>query len=70
LEFVCAAHKAGLPIVVCNHSNVRNFVKSTEQLAKADQLDAVEIAHFREAKKSMLSPIKPVNLILETYCWI
>ncbi|BBM00072.1 hypothetical protein GL2_01460 [Microbulbifer sp. GL-2] len=62
LEFVCAAHKAGLPIVVCNPSQVRNFAKSAGRLAKTDKLDAVDIAHFGEAMKPRLSSIKPEKL--------
>jgi len=57
LEFVCAAHKAGLPIVVCNPSQVRNFAKSAGRLAKTDKLDAVDITHFGEAMKPRLSSI-------------
>ena len=34
LDFVCAAHKAGLPIVVCNPGHVRNFAKSSGRIAK------------------------------------
>ncbi|WP_445356225.1 transposase [Microbulbifer sp. EKSA008] len=49
LEFVCAADKAGLPIVVCNPSQIRSFAKSAGRLAKTDKLDAMDIAHFGEA---------------------
>ncbi|BBM02964.1 IS110 family transposase [Microbulbifer sp. GL-2] len=62
LEFVCAAHKAGLPIVVCNPSQVRNFAKSAGRLAKTGKLDAVDIAHFGEAMKPRLSSIKSEKL--------
>ena len=62
LEFVCAAHKAGLPIVVCNPGQVRNFAKSSVRIAKTDKLDAMDIAHFGEAMKPRLSSIKPEKL--------
>lgn len=62
LDFVCAAHKAGLPIVICNPSHIRNFAKSSGQLAKTDKLDAQIIAHFGEAMKPKLSSIKPDKL--------
>ncbi|USD20441.1 IS110 family transposase [Microbulbifer variabilis] len=62
LEFVCAAYKAGLPIVVCNPLQVRNFAKSAGRLAKTDKLDAIDIAHFGEAMKPRLSSIKPEKL--------
>ncbi|WHI52363.1 IS110 family transposase [Microbulbifer sp. MLAF003] len=62
LEFVCSAHKAGVSIVVCNPSQVRNFAKSAGRLAKTDKLDAVDIAHFGEAMKPRLSSLKPEKL--------
>lgn len=62
LTFVCAAHKAGLPIVVCNPSQVRHFAKSAGRLAKTDQLDARDIALFGEVMKPRLSSIKPDKL--------
>ena len=30
LTFVCAAHKAGLPLVICNPSQVRQFAKAAD----------------------------------------
>lgn len=62
LEFVCAAHKAGLPIVVCNPSQVRQFAKAAGRIAKTDKLDAHDIAHFGEAMQPKLSSIKPEKL--------
>ena len=62
LVFVCAAHKAGLPIVVCNPGAVRHFAKSVGRLAKTDKLDAKVIAHYGEATQPRLSSIKPDKL--------
>lgn len=62
LDFVCTAHKAGLPIVVCNPGQIRNFAKSAGRIAKTDKLDAMDIAHFGEAMKPRLSSIKPEKL--------
>jgi len=62
LGFVCAAHKAGLPVVVCNPGHVRHFAKSSGRVAKTDKLDAMDIAHFGEAMKPRLSSIKPDKL--------
>ncbi len=62
LDFVCIAHKAGLPIVVCNPGQVRNFAKAAGRMAKTDKLDAEDIAHFGEAMKPRLSSIKPEKL--------
>lgn len=62
LEFVIAAHKAGLPLVVCNPGQVRQFAKAAGRVAKTDKLDAIDIAHFGEAMKPRLSSIKPDKL--------
>ena len=62
LEFVCAAHKAGLPIIICNPGHIRHFAKSAGRVAKTDKLDAMDIAHFGEAMKPRLSSIKPDKL--------
>lgn len=64
LEFVCAAHKLGIPIVVCNPGQARQFAKATGRVAKTDQLDAQDIAHFGEAVKPRLTPLKPEKLRL------
>ena len=39
----------GMPIVVVNPRQVRDFAKSTGRLAKTDALDARVLAHFAEA---------------------
>ena len=62
LNFVCVAHNAGLPVVVCNAGQVRQFAKSTGRLAKTDKLDAQDIAHFGEALQPTLTIIKPDKL--------
>ncbi len=64
VAFFCAAHKAGLPVCVCNPIQVRNFAKSTGRLAKTDKLDAQDIAHFGEALKPALTDLKPEKLRL------
>ncbi|MBI2977757.1 MAG: IS110 family transposase [Rhodospirillales bacterium] len=40
---------AGLPLVVVNPRQIRDFARSTGQLAKTDALDAAAIARFAEA---------------------
>jgi transposase len=42
---------AGLPVVVVNPRQVRDFAKSTGQLAKTDRLDALVLARFADAVK-------------------
>ena len=61
-EFVCRAHQARLPVVVCNTAQVRQFAKATGRLAKTDRLDAKDIAHFGEALQPELTPLKPEKL--------
>jgi transposase len=55
---VAAIHAAGLPIVVINPRQVRDFAKAVGQLAKTDRLDAQVLAHFAAAIKPPLRPIK------------
>ncbi len=62
MPFVCAAHKARLPVVVCNAGQVRQFAKATGRLAKTDRLDAQDIAHFGEALQPALTELKPEKL--------
>jgi transposase len=60
--FVCAACAAGLPVVVANPAQVRNFAKAAGRVAKTDKLDAQDIAHFGEALKPRLTELKPAKL--------
>lgn len=46
---VAALVAAGLPVVVANPRQTRDFAKATGQLAKTDALDARALAHFAEA---------------------
>jgi len=55
---VSALHAAGLPVVVVNPRQVRDFAKALGQLAKTDRLDARVLAHFAAAIKPPLRPIK------------
>jgi transposase len=48
---------AGLPVVVINPRQVRDFARATGQLAKTDRLDAQILARFAEAIRP---PIRPV----------
>ncbi len=48
---------AGLPVVVINPRQVRDFAKSTGQLAKTDRVDARVIAQFASAIKPDLRPL-------------
>jgi transposase len=58
IPVVNALHGAGLPVVVVNPRQVRDFAKALGQLAKTDRLDARVLAHFASAVKPPLRPIK------------
>src|SRR6266446_1472236 len=58
---VAALHAAGLPVVVINPRQVRDFAKALGQLAKTDRLDARVLAHFAAAIKPPLRPIKSAD---------
>lgn len=64
MEFFCAAHKAGLPVCVCNPIQVRKFAQATGRLAKTDQLDAQDIAYYGETIKPVPTELKPARLRL------
>lgn len=55
---VISLHAAGLPVVVVNPRQVRDFAKALGQLAKTDRLDARVLAHFAAAIKPPPRPIK------------
>lgn len=48
---------AGLPVVVVNPRQVRDFAKATGRLAKTDKLDALAIAHFAERMRPEVRPL-------------
>ena len=48
---------AGLPLVVVNPRQVRDFAKATGRLAKTDRLDAALLAHFADAVRPAIRPL-------------
>jgi|SRR5215510_2310494 len=58
-----ALHGVGLPVVVVNPRQVRDFAKALGLLAKTDRLDARVIAHFAAA---IQPPVRPVKAQQET----
>jgi transposase len=50
--------EAGLPVVIVNPRQVRNFAKAAGILAKTDAIDARVIARFAEAVKPEVRPLK------------
>ena len=53
----CCA-EAGLPVVIVNPRQVRDFAKSAGILAKTDAIDARVIAQFAEAVKPEVRQLK------------
>ena len=49
----------GLPVVVINPRQIRDFAKAKGILAKTDKLDAEVIAEFAEAIRPEIRPLKP-----------
>jgi len=49
---------AGLPVVVVNLRQVRDYAKATGQLAKTDRIDALVLADFGRAIRPEVRPIK------------
>jgi transposase len=47
-----------LPVVVVNARQVRDFAKAIGKLAKTDRIDAQVIAHFAEAVRPQVRPLK------------
>lgn len=59
LEFPLAAAltSAGLPVVVINPRQARDFARATGQLAKNDTIDAGVLAHFGQAIRPQVRPL-------------
>ena len=58
LPLVAALAAAALPVVVVNPRQVRDFARATGTLAKTDALDAAVLAHFADAVRPPVRPLK------------
>ena len=58
LPLVAALAVEELPVVVVNPRQVRDFARATGKLAKTDALDAFVLAHFGEAVKPPVRPLR------------
>lgn len=58
LLVVAELSQAGLPVAVVNAKRVRDFAKSTGQIAKTDKLDARVLAHFAAAIQPEVRSLK------------
>ena len=52
---------AALPVVVVNPRQVRDFARATGKLAKTDALDAQVLAHFAEAVRPSVRPLRDAD---------
>lgn len=53
----------GLPAVVVNARQARDFAKGTGQLAKTDDIDAGILAHFGEVVATVVRPLPPAEVL-------
>ena len=58
VPLVASLAAAALPVVVVNPRQVRDSAKATGRLAKTDSLDAAVLAHFAEAVRPPLTPLR------------
>ncbi len=58
LSIVAALAAEESPVVVVNPRQVRDFAKATGKLAKTDALDAAVLAHFAEAVRPPVRPLR------------
>ena len=57
IPVVVRLYEAGLPVVVVNPRQVRDFAKATGRLAKTDRIDAGVIAHFGATVRPVPGPV-------------
>ena len=58
VPLVAALAAAALPVVVVNPRQVRDFARATGTLAKTDSLDAAVLAHFADAIRLSVRPLR------------
>ena len=58
LPLVAALAIKDIPVVVVNPRQVRDFARATGKLAKTDSLDAAVLAHFAEAVRPPVRPLR------------
>ena len=58
LPSVAALAAGSLPVVIVNPRQVRDFARATGTLAKTDALDAAVLAHFADAVRPAVRPLR------------
>ena len=61
VPLVAALAAEAVPVVVVNPRQVRDFARATGKLAKTDALDAAVLAHFAEAVRPPVRPLRDVE---------
>ena len=61
VPLVSALAAVALPVVVVNPRQVRDFARATGKLAKTDALDAQVLAHFAEAVRPSVRPLRDAD---------
>ncbi len=61
VPLAAALAAAALPVVVVNPRQVRDFAKATGWLAQTDALDAQTLAHFAEAVRPPVRPLRDAD---------
>ena len=62
VSLVTELHAAGMPVVVINPRQVRDFARATGRLAKTDAIDAEVLAQFAKVIRPPLRPVPDANL--------
>ena len=63
VRIATALAAAGLPVVVINPRQARDFARATGQLAKTDRVDALVLAAFAKAVRPQVRPFKDEDTI-------
>ena len=61
MPLVASLTAAALPVVVVNPRQVRDFARATGRLAKTDALDAQVLAHFAQAVRPPVRPLRDAD---------
>lgn len=69
LPLVAALAREGLSVVVVNPRQVRDFARATGKLAKTDTLDAAVLAHFAEAVRPPVRPLRDAETQVVNSQW-
>lgn len=62
-QVMCALIHAEIAAAMVNPRQIRDFAKSTGQLAKTDRLDAAILAHYAEAVRPQPRPLPDANTV-------